>query len=109
MSTNVLIEPTGSTRALPEGPRRIRSRVGAALVGLAAAGSIALLLAAADSTTTEPNPTPATPEPTFVVSVPPLSPSSEVSAGCLNDVECNGEPSSLPAGYWDLPAVASLD
>ena len=108
MSTNVLTEPERSARALPI-PRRIRYRVGAAVVGLAAAGSVALLLTAADSTTTEPRPAPATPQATFVVPAPPLSPSSEVFAGCLNDVECYGEPSFLPPGYWDPPIVASVD
>jgi hypothetical protein len=34
---------------------------------------------------------------------------AEVFAGCLNDIECSGQPSQLPAHYWELPASAPAD
>lgn len=109
MSTNVRTEPSSSTPAFPKPARRIGTRVAATVAGIAAAGSVALLLTAGADSTTGPSPAPAPRQSTVVLPAPPLSPSTEVFAGCLNDIECNGEPSSLPATYWNPPIVTSVD
>lgn len=97
MSTNTLTESEPTT-ALPERrPTRIRYALASALLGLAAAGAVVLTTGSDGSTS--PAPRPSAPATTVYASS-----YTEIFAGCMNDLECTGEPSHLPSGYWDAPA-----
>ncbi len=102
MSTTTL--PMSETPTTPPGrrPARIRYALASAIVGLASVGVVVLSTVGGDSTSPAPRPS----APAATVYAPP---SSEMFPGCINDIECTGEPSNLPPGYWDVPIGSSVD
>lgn len=101
MSTTTQTKPQTTTTPPERRPRRIRYGVASALFGLAAVGTVVLTTSGGGST----SPVPRLPTPAPTVYAPP---SNEVFPGCINDLECTGEPSHLPPGYWD-PPIGSVD
>ena len=106
MSTTTITESEAPTRQ--PAPRRPRNRYlfATAVFGLASMGAVALITVGGDSTSPAPDPPPVASQPASSIGFPEWN---ETYPGCLNDIECNGEPSDLPPGYWDLPAVSSVD
>ncbi len=106
MSTPTLTKPA-TPRTPPEArPSRIRYAVAATILGLASMGAVALATIGRDSTSPAPRPASAAPQPMSSIEFPP---GNETFPGCLNDIECYGEPSRLPPGYWDEPHTAPSD
>lgn len=102
MSTDTITEPTVTTR-VPDGrPRRMVYRLTAALAGLAAFGGLLLAGVGGNPTSPAPAEAPAGAQPSPLLK-------GEVFPGCLNDIECYGEPSRLAPGYWDVPTTAGID
>jgi hypothetical protein len=95
MSTSNLTKPETPTRPPEARPKRIRYLLAAAIFGLASMGAGLLVTIGGDSTSPAPNPAPAASQR-----------GNETFPGCLNDIECNGEPSQLPPGYWNLPVAS---
>jgi hypothetical protein len=106
MSTNTIVEPAATTAEPGRPPRRLGYKLAGAVFGLAALGAVVVIADAGESTGPASTPGPASTQPAPSVQFPPTT---EIFAGCLNDVECSGEPSHLPPGYWTLPYTAAVD
>lgn len=106
MSTKLTVEePVLSRRSGERGPitrRRGKIIVVSGLIGLAAVGVASFNAGDSD---TLPSVSVAG-EPRMDI---PRAPMQEVFAGCLNDIECYGESSWLPPGYWDRPGAMPSD
>ena len=96
MSTNTLTKSETSTVTPKRRPTRVRYAVASAILGLASVGAVVVTTVGGGSN----SPAPRAPTPAPTMFAPP---SSEVFPGCINDIECTGEPSRLPPGYWDVP------
>ena len=106
MSTTTQTKPEITTRPAEARPSRIRYVAATAIFGLAAMGAGALATIGGDSTSPAPGPAPAASQAVSSIDIPR---GAETFPGCLNDIECTGEPSHLPPGYWDLPVASSVD
>ncbi len=106
MSTTTPTKPERPTSPPQARPSRIRYVLATAVLGLAFMGAGVLVTIRGDSTRPAPRPAPAATQ-----RAPSNDPSSgdETFPGCLSDIECDGEPSHLPPGNWDLPVASSVD
>ena len=113
-SPNRIEPPSNKTIVRPQPAQdntgRRAGRLGYKLVGaaagIAALGAVVLTAVAGDSTAPVRPSAPASTQPAPTVAYPAIT---ETFPGCLNDIECNGEPSQLPPGYWDLPTMSHVD
>jgi hypothetical protein len=106
MSTDTITQAEVGTGAPELQARRRKYKLATAVLGLAAFGALVLSSVGGGSTSPSPSPAPASSQLAPSLERPPVN---EVFVGCLNDIECYGEPSQLPQGHWDLPGTIGGD
>ena len=106
MSTETIARPATTTGTRAGRPRRLAFRLAGLVAGFDTVGAVVVLADSGTSTGPVLTPGPARTQPAPSMSYPPTT---EIFAGCLNDIECTGEPSHLPPGYWDLPVMSPAD
>ena len=92
MSTDTITQPDLTRPPDYRRSTNIGKRIAATVVGLAAVGGVALAVGAMGSSTS-PAPARARPQPAISSEVPQTT---QVSPGCLADVECYGESLGVP-------------
>lgn len=105
MSTEAVTNAQALTPSPEARPSRARYVIAALILSLTSMGALVLSSTGDNSGAPATNPAPAG---SRVAPPTPSAQGAETFPGCLNDIECRGEPSHLPPGYWDPPVEPSV-